>query len=76
MEDIFSTNLAINDKNVNYRVIFEDDKYTFITEADTNEWRTFSFRRENDAWVDQDMLPPEIKKQAEDALEKYLLSQH
>lgn len=76
MEDIFSTSLAINDQNVNYRVIFEDDKYTFITEEDINDLRTFSFKREKDAWVHQDMLPQEIKKQAEDALEKYLLSQH
>jgi len=76
MEDIFSTNLAINNQNINYRVIFEDERYTFVSEADNNEWKTFSFKRENDRWIDQDLLPPEIKKQAEDALEKYLLSQH
>jgi hypothetical protein len=76
MENIFSTNLAINNQNMAYRVIFEEEKYTFITEVDTSEWKTFSFKREHDAWIDQDSLPPEIKKQAEDALENYLLSQH
>ncbi|HVK96691.1 MAG TPA: hypothetical protein VM368_02685 [Flavisolibacter sp.] len=76
MEDLFSMNLAVNNQNINYRVIFEDDRYTFISEADNKEFPTFSFKRENDEWHDQEMLPPEIKKQALEALEKYLLSQH
>ena len=76
MEDLFSTNLAVNNQNINYRVIFEDDRYTFLSEADNKEFPTFSFKRENDEWHDQELLPPEIKKQAVDALERYLLQQH
>ncbi|HEV7332565.1 MAG TPA: hypothetical protein VGN63_16120 [Flavisolibacter sp.] len=76
MEDLFSTNIAVNNQNINYRVIFEDDRYTFVSEADNNEFPAFSFKRENDEWHDQELLPPDIKKQAVDALEKYLLRQH
>ncbi|MDQ3278319.1 MAG: hypothetical protein M3Q06_08325 [Bacteroidota bacterium] len=76
MEDLFSTNIAVNNQNINYRVIFEDDRYTFVSEADNKEFPTFSFKRENDEWHDQELLPPDLKKQAIDALEKYLLRQH
>ena len=76
MEDLFSTNIAVNKQNINYRVIFEDERYTFLSEADNKEFPTFSFKRENDEWHDQDLLPPDIKNQAVDALEKYLLKQH
>jgi hypothetical protein len=64
MEDLFSTNIAVNNQNINYRVIFEDEKYTFVSEADQSAFKTFSFRREHDAWVDQE------------ALEKFLMKQH
>lgn len=76
MEDLFSTNLAVNNQNVNYRVIFDDNQYVFLTDADTKEWPRFSFRREADQWLDQDMLPDPIRSQAVDALERYLLKQH
>ncbi len=76
MEDLFSTNIAINNQNINYRVIFEDDRYTFITEAEGTAYPTFSFKRENDEWHDQELLSPDIKNQAVDALERYLLKQH
>jgi hypothetical protein len=75
MQDLFSTNLAVNNQNVNYRVIFDNDHYVFVSEAENKSFPSFSFRRENDKWVDQDLLPPELKKQAEEALEKYLLRQ-
>lgn len=76
MEDLFSTNIAVNNQNINYRVIFEDDRYTFVSEAGNKAFPTFSFKREHDEWHDQELLPPDIKKQAIDALEKYLLKQH
>ncbi len=76
MEDLFSTNIAVNNQNVNYCVIFDRDQYVFVSEADNKAFPSFSFRRENDQWVDQDLLPPDIKKQAVNALEKYLLKQH
>lgn len=76
MEDLFSTNLAIDNKNVVYRVIFDQEKYVFLSESDQSAFSSFSFRREHDEWLDQELLPADIKKQAIDALEKYLLKQH
>jgi hypothetical protein len=76
MEDLFSTNLAVNNQNVVYRVVFDQDKYVFLSEADQTSFPSFSFRREHDEWLDQELLPPDIKKQAVDALERYLLKQH
>jgi hypothetical protein len=76
MEDLFSTNIAVNNSNVNYRVIFDNEKYVFLSEADNKSFPSFSFRRQHDEWLDQELLPPDIKKQAVDALEKYLLKQH
>ena len=75
MQDLFSTNIAIDNQNINYRVFFDNEKYTFLSEADNKEFPEFSFKREHDRWEDQELLPPEIKKQAIDALEKYLLRQ-
>ena len=76
MEDLFSTNIAVNNENVNYRVIFDNEKYVFLSEADNKSFPSFSFRREHDEWLDQELLPPDIKKQAINALERYLLKQH
>jgi hypothetical protein len=76
MEDLFSTNIAVNNENINYRVIFDDEKYVFLSEADNKSFPSFSFRRQNDRWLDQELLPPEIKTQATEALDKYLLKQH
>jgi len=75
MTDLFSTNVAVNNQNINYRVIFEDDRYTFLSEADNNEFPTFSFKREHDEWLDQNLLPQDIKNQATEALDNYLLRQ-
>ena len=75
MTDLFSTNIAVNNQNINYRVIFEDDRYTFVSEADNKAFPTFSFKREHDEWLDQDLLPADIKSQATDALDNYLLRQ-
>ena len=55
--------------------MFDDDKYMFLPDAGTS-FPTFSFRREHDEWKDQELLAPELKKQAIDALEQYLLKQH
>ena len=76
MEDLFSTNISVNDKNGVYRVVFDQDKYVFLPEAEDNELPSFSFKRENDEWHDQELIAPELKKQAVDALENYLLQQH
>lgn len=76
MEDLFSTNIVVNHEHVNYRVIFNDEKYVFLSEAKDKSFPSFSFKREHDEWHDQELLPPDVKKQAINALEKYLLKQH
>ncbi len=76
MDALFSTNISVNDKNAVYQVYFDQDKYVFLPEANDNELRSFSFRRENDKWYDLELIDPGLKKQAVDALERYLLAQH
>lgn len=76
MEGLFSTNIAVNNQNINYRVVFDNEKYVFLSEAGSREFSSFSFRREHDQWLDQEVVPEEIKQQAVDALERYLLKQH
>ena len=76
MENLFSTNLAVNNKSILYRVVFDQEKYVFLSDSDQSAFPSFSFRREHDEWHDQEPLPPEIKQQAIDALDKYLLKQH
>lgn len=76
MEDLFSTNISFADRNINYRVVFDEEKYIFLSTADQKEFSSFSFRREHDEWIGQDLLPASVKEQATEALEKYLLRQH
>lgn len=75
MEELFSTPIAINNEQVNYHVSFDHEQYIFHSGSD-KAFPEFSFRREHDEWHDQQNLPEEIKKQAVDALERYLLKQH
>ena len=76
MEDLFSTNLSLNNQNIDYRVIFDNEQYVFVSETENKSFPSFSFKREHDQWVDENLLPTELKKQAIEALEKYLLRQH
>jgi hypothetical protein len=76
MEDLFLANIAVNNENINYRVVFDNDKYVFLSEADNKAFPSFSFSREHDEWLDQEVLPADIKEQAVVALERYLLKQH
>jgi hypothetical protein len=76
MEHLFSTNIAVNNEKVAYQVVFDHEQYEFTPESENKSFPAFSFRREHDEWVDEDLPGPEIKKQALEALEKYLLKQH
>ena len=73
MDTLFSTNISIDDKNMVYQVVFENGKYTFVSEADNNEFPVFSLSRQGDKWNEHEMISPELKKQAVEALDKYLL---
>ena len=76
MGDLFSTKLTINDKITNYKVVFENEQYVFRSENKDSEFASFSFKREDDEWHEQDQLPDGLKNEAVQSLEKYLLSQH
>lgn len=76
MEDLFSTNITVNDKSMRYHVIFNNEKYVFLPEGDNKTASSFSFKREHDEWVTQESLSQDIKEQALDALDRYLLKQH
>ena len=74
MEDLFYTNLVIDNKETRYHIIFDSEKYSFIPVDPGN--RGFSFIREEDTWHAQDEIEPETLDQALDALEEYLMKQH
>ena len=76
MESLFSTNINVNNKHAVYQVFFNQEKYIFLPEVKDVELPSFSFKREHDEWHDQELLPPQLKKQAINALENYLLAQH
>ncbi|MDB5191905.1 MAG: hypothetical protein JWQ96_1468 [Segetibacter sp.] len=76
MENVFSTPIKVNNKEVLYHIIFEDEKYTFHADVEDAEIPSFSFHRENNQWIDEDCIDLKLRAQAAEALEKYLLSQH
>jgi hypothetical protein len=76
MESLFITNINVNNKNAPYHVYFDHEKYIFFPEPKDNAFPTFSFKRENDEWHDQNLIEPDLKDQAIDVLENYLLKQH
>lgn len=75
VEDLFSTNITVNSKSTKYHVIFDDERYIFMPEADNTDW-SFSFKREHDEWINQELVSQEIREQALEALDRYLLKQH
>lgn len=76
MEHLFSTNISVNNENINYHVVFDHEKYVFLPQAETKSYPSFSFHLEHEQWQEKDTIPPDIRQQAIEALEKYLLRQH
>ncbi|MCU7550664.1 hypothetical protein OCK74_16210 [Chitinophagaceae bacterium LB-8] len=76
MESIFTTNISIGNKSASYHVYFDHEKYIFMPEPPEEGLPTFSIKREHDEWHDQDPIDPDLKDQAVEALEGYLLKQH
>ena len=76
MEDLFSTTLTINNKSVQYRVVFDNEQYNFISDQNDAAYKNFSLKREHDEWHEQQQLPGDLKSSAIQELEKYLLKQH
>lgn len=76
MEHLFTTSLSINSQSIPYEVSFDKEQYIFLSGAREKEFASFSMRREHDEWHEQEDLPEEVRNQAVDVLEKYLLKQH
>ena len=76
MEALFSTNLAVNNANVVYQVFEDGGKYVFLSENSDNAYHNFSFTRDGDKWNEGELakVSPEIKAQAVEALNKYVLN--
>lgn len=73
MEDLFSVKLNVNNEMVAYRVVFDHEAYHFLSEGCQP---SFSFKRTHDEWQGQNVMSADLKLQAVDALEGYLLRQH
>jgi hypothetical protein len=76
MDKLFTTRLDLDQQAIDYDVTFSNENYTFHPAVDAPGLPTFSFIRKNDEWHEQQTTEAGIKKQALDALESYLLSQH
>jgi hypothetical protein len=76
VESLFSTNISINNKTVVYQVYFNEEKYIFLPGEKENGFPSFSFKREHDEWHNQEDITAQLKLQATNALETYLLAQH
>lgn len=74
MEDLFWTTLNLDGSKKAYHIIFENEQYCFIPK-DTS-LANYCFRREHDEWHAIDAASEEIKDDAVEALEKYLMKQH
>jgi hypothetical protein len=76
MEFLFTTNLNAHEKDIVYEVYFDQEKYIFLPEQNDGNLEPFSFKREHDEWHDQDIISPQLRKQALNALDNYLMAQH
>ena len=76
MEDLFSTSISVKNQYIMYHIKFDHDKYIFEPVEENSALSSFSLKRENDEWHIQRLLEEDLKKQAVDALETYLLKQH
>ena len=76
MEALFSTNLAVSGANVVYQVFEDQGKYVFLSENSDNAFHNFSFVRNGDSWSELELnkVSPEIKQQAVEALNKFVLN--
>ena len=74
MEDLSTTQLQQGGGSIGYRVVFEEEAYRFIPDGDAGN--AFALKREHDEWHAATPLPEDVKRQAIDSLERYLLQQH
>lgn len=76
MTALFSTNLAVNNQNVMYEVYEDQGKYVFLSRNSDDQFHNFSFVRDGDNWNELELnkVSPDIKAQAVEALNKYVLN--
>ncbi|HEV7620744.1 MAG TPA: hypothetical protein VGO09_03375 [Flavisolibacter sp.] len=75
MEDIFTTQLKVDQESISFHVVFDEEKYRFIPEKNINSIREFYVKRDHDQWMAEGPVNADIKNQAIDNLEEYLLKQ-
>lgn len=75
MEELFKTSIANNNSEQHYIVVFDHEEYIFKP-AGGNATKSFSFRREHDEWHGSENISEDLRQQAIEALERYLLKQH
>ena len=76
MEFLFTANLSVEEVDAVFEVYFDKEQYVFLPGANDKELPSFSFKREHDEWHEQEQISPQLKTQAINALENYLLAQH
>jgi hypothetical protein len=76
MTALFSTALEIDNQSVVYQVYEDGGKYVFLSENSEGPFHNFSFVRSGDQWNELELnkVSPQIKAQAVDALNKYVLT--
>ena len=74
MEDLFSVQLPVNGRKVAFKVVFDQEQYNFL--PDNAEAGRFFIRRVHDEWQVQENVSDELRVQAVEALDRYLLKQH
>ena len=76
MDFLFTATLSANEVDAAYQVYFNQEKYMFLPDTNDKNLSSFSLKREHDEWHDEDLPSPQLRKQAINALEEYLLAQH
>ncbi|HZF64262.1 MAG TPA: hypothetical protein VEZ55_07260 [Chitinophagaceae bacterium] len=76
MEALFTATINVDNTTSVYEVIFDEEQYLFLPHAGNHQLPRFGIKREHDSWVEQQPLNSQLKTQAVNALENYLLSQH
>lgn len=76
MEHVTDIAIPVKGQEVQYRVLFHDELYTFEPADAGNDAPSFSLRRDNNSWQCADGADNELTKYAIARLEDFLLSQH
>ncbi|HVG14495.1 MAG TPA: hypothetical protein VM935_06025 [Chitinophagaceae bacterium] len=75
MEKLFTANLLVKGEQVAFEATFSNEQYHFKP-VDDQQDKAFAIKREADEWHEVDPIPEDVKRQAIDALDNYLLAQH